>query len=105
MTKWYGTIGFSQTIETEPGLWEERVVEKPYFGDLMSNRWKRQGVGEINDNINIGNQISIVADPYALNHVSSMSWIEFQGEKWKVTDVEVQYPRLIINFGGVWNGK
>lgn len=104
MAKWYGNIGFSQTIETEPGLWEEKVVEKSYFGDLMSNRWKRQGTSEVNDDINIGNQISVVADPYVLNHVSSIVWIEFQGEKWKVTDVEVLYPRLIINFGGIHNG-
>ena len=105
MSKWYGKIGFTYTGEIEPGLWvESEVIECQYFGDIMSNRWKRQNSGNVNDDINISNQISVLADPYAVNHVSSMTWIEFSNEKWKVTDVEVQYPRLIITLGGVYNG-
>ncbi len=105
MSKWYGKIGFTYTGEIEPGLWvENEVIERQYFGDTMSNRWKRQNSGNVNDDINISNQISVLADPYAMNHVSSMTWIEFSNEKWKVTDVEVQYPRLIITLGGVYNG-
>lgn len=106
MNKWCGKIGFTYTGEIELGLWvEEEIVERQYFGDVLSNRWKRQTTGDkINDDINITNQISIVADPYAINHVSSMTWIEFSNEKWKVIDVDVQYPRLIVSIGGVWNG-
>lgn len=105
MSKWYGKIGFTYTGEIEPGLWvENEVIERQYFGDIMSNRWKRQNSGNVNDDINISNQISVLADPYAMNHVSSMTWIEFSNEKWKVTDAEVQYPRLIITLGGVYNG-
>ena len=105
MSKWYGKIGFTYTGEIEPGLWvENEVIERQYFGDIMSNRWKRQNSGNVNDDINISNQISVLADPYAMNHVSSMTWIEFSNEKWKVTDIEVQYPRLIITLGGVYNG-
>lgn len=105
MNKWCGKIGFTYTGEIEPGLWvENEIVERTYFGEIMSNKWKRQNSGNINDDINISNQISILADPYARNHVSAMTWIEFSNEKWKVMDVEVQYPRLIINMGGVYNG-
>jgi len=105
MNKWCGKIGFTYTGEIEPGLWvENEIIERTYFGEIMSNKWKRQNSGNINDDINISNQISILADPYARNHVSTMTWIEFSNEKWKVMDVEVQYPRLIINMGGVYNG-
>lgn len=105
MNKWCGKIGFTYTGEIEPGLWvENEVDERTYYGDVISNRWKRQNSGNVNDDINISNQISILADPYAINHVSSMTWIEFSNEKWKVTDVDVQYPRLLISIGGVWNG-
>lgn len=105
MNKWCGKIGFTYTGEVEPGIWvKDEVVERQYFGDIMSNRWKRQNSGNVNDDINISNQISIVADPYARDHVSAMTWIEFSNEKWKVTDVEVQYPRLIVSIGEVWNG-
>lgn len=105
MNKWCGKIGFTYTGEVEPGVWiENEVVEREYFGDVLSNRWRRQNTSNVNDDINISNQISIVADPYAIDHVSAMTWIEFSGEKWKVTDVDVQYPRLIVNIGGVYHG-
>lgn len=103
--KWCGKIGFTYTGEVEPGVWlEDQIVERTYFGDVISNRWKRQNSGEVNDDINISNQISIVADPYARDHCSSMTYVEFMNEKWKVTDVEVQWPRLILSIGGVYNG-
>lgn len=105
MDKWYGNIGFADTIETEPGIWEEKIVEHQYYGDIISDRWKRQTTGEkTNDDINIANQISVLADPYAMNHCSKMAYVEFMGTRWKVSDIEVQYPRLIINIGSVWNG-
>ena len=105
MAKWYGKIGFTVTEEIEPGMWvNNELVTREYFGDVISNQWIRQNSGEVNDNIKISNQISIVADPYAVNHVSSMTWIEFSNEKWKVSKVDVQYPRLIISLGEVWNG-
>lgn len=105
MAKWYGKIGFMVTEEIEPGMWvNNELVTREYFGDVISNQWMHQNSGEVNDNIKISNQISIVADPYAVNHVSSMTWIEFSNEKWKVSKVDVQYPRLIISLGEVWNG-
>ena len=105
MSKWYGMIGFSETEETEPGVWESVITEKPYCGDIISNRWKRQPSSSgPNDNINIANSISIVADPYAVNHCASMAYIEFMGAKWKISDIEVQHPRLILSIGGIWNG-
>lgn len=106
MAKWYGDIGFLETSEVEPGIWiEQEIVKRPYYGEIISNKWKRQFGGQVNDNVDINNQISILADEYAFNHVSTMAWIEFYGEKWKISDVEVQHPRLIINIGGVWNGN
>lgn len=105
MSKWYGNVGFSKTVEYEPGSWEPQIIDRPYFGDVTSNRWKRQNSGGVNDDINLSNQISIVSDPYAVENCSTIAYVEFMGEKWKVTDVEVQYPRLILSIGGVWNGK
>ena len=105
MAKWYGNVGFSETAEVEPGLYEPSIIERPYFGDVISNRWKRQNSQGINDDINLSNEISIVADPYAIDNFYKMRYAEFKGVKWKVTDAEVQYPRLILSIGGVWNGN
>lgn len=105
MSKWYGKVGFAETVEYEPGSFESNIVERSYYGDVVSNRWKRQNSGRVNDDINLSNQISIVADPYAGEHCSSIAYVEYMGSKWKVSDVEVQFPRLILNIGGVWNGN
>lgn len=104
MAKWYGNIGFTNTMETDPGIWEDEIVERPYFGDVINEQWKRQPSGGVNDDINVANRISIVADPYAMDHCSTITYVEFMGAKWKVSDINVQYPRLILTLGGVWNG-
>ena len=104
MSKWYGKIGYAEMVETEPGLWVEEIKERSYYGDTYRNTRLLQNSGDINDNINIGNQISIVADPYANHNFHTMRYAEFMGSKWKITNVEVQYPRLILTIGGIYNG-
>lgn len=103
MAKFYGPIGFSDTIETSPGVWEEKIVEHSYFGDLTRNTSRYQQSGGVNDNITINNSISIIADPYATTNFQKMKYVEFLGAKWKITNVEVQYPRLILTIGGEYN--
>lgn len=106
MAKWYGKIGFAETVETVPGYYDEVITAKPYCGDLIrNNRMLQTSTDSTNDNVNITNQISIIADPYAQNHFYSMRYAEFSGAKWKVTNVDAsQYPRLILTLGGVYNG-
>ena len=104
MAKIYGVIGYAENVETEPGLWEEQINERPYYGDLVRNTRMIQSSG-VNDDINISNQISIVADPYANQNFHSMRYVSFQGTRWKVTNVDVQFPRLILTVGGVYNGQ
>ena len=104
MAKFCGNIGFVKTVETEPGVWEEEVIERMYYGDLTNPISRFQSSGGVNDDITISNQISIVADPFANNNFHSMRYVSFMGSKWKVTEVEVQYPRLILTLGGVYNG-
>jgi len=104
MAKFYGVIGYAVTEETEPGIYEERIIEKEHFGDVIRNTRRLSNAAKVNDDITISNQISIVADPFANNNFHSMRYVSFMGSKWKVTEVEVQYPRLILTLGGVYNG-
>lgn len=103
MAKWYDKIGYAETKETEPGTWEEVITERYSSGDVLSNFRKLQNSGEVNDSVNISNKISIVADPFASQNFHSMRYAVYFGTKWKVTDVEVQYPRLILTLGGKYN--
>lgn len=105
MAKWHGIIGYVETVETQPGLWEETITEKPYFGDVIRNTSRYQTASGLNDDINVNNQISIVADPYANQNFHHMRYVEYMGARWGITNVDVQYPRLILTVGGVYNGK
>ena len=106
MAKWYGKIGYAESVETEPGVWDDVITERAYSGDVYRDNRKLQSTGDsTNDNVNINNHISIVADPYAYEHFYSMRYVEFRGTKWKVSDVDAsQYPRLILSIGGMYNG-
>lgn len=104
MAKFYGKIGYVKTVETEPGIWEEEVTERSYSGDLIRNTSRYQSSGGVNDNINISNSISIVADPYANENFHHMRYAEFMGAKWKIENAEVQHPRIILTIGGLYNG-
>lgn len=104
MAKFYGVIGYAETVETRPGVWTEQIVERNYYGDLIRNTRRLQSADKLNDDINVANEISIVADPYANENFYSMRYIEFMGAKWKISNVEVKHPRLILTIGGLYNG-
>lgn len=103
MAKFFGKIGYAETQQISPGVWEEKITEREYFGDLIRNTRRLQSSGNINDNIVVANDISIVADPFANQNFHAMRYVEFMGTKWKISNVEVQYPRLILTLGDQYN--
>lgn len=105
MAKFDGYIGYAETVETRPGVWEEQITEHFYYGDWVRNTRKLQSSGNVNDNVNISNELSIVSDPYAINNFFNIRYIVFMGAKWKVESADIKYPRLILTIGGLYNGK
>ena len=104
MAKFYGPVGYAETVETVPGVYVEKITERMYFGDLTRNTRRLQSSETLNDDINVANEISIVADPFAYQNFHSMRYVEYMGTRWKVHSIEVSYPRLILSVGGVYNG-
>lgn len=104
MNKFYGKIGYAISEETVPGVWVEQIVERSYYGDVIRNIRRLQSSENLNDDINVSNEISIVADAFANQNFHSMRYVEYMGTKWKVSSIEVKYPRLILSIGGVYNG-
>lgn len=104
MAKFHGSIGYIKTVETEPGIWEEKVIERPYWGDVTRNtsRFQPQS-SSVNDDIHISNTISIVADPYANENFQYMKYVVYMGTKWNISNAEVQYPRILLNIGGLYH--
>lgn len=103
MAKFYGLVGYAETIQTAPGVYEEQIVEYPYYGDLLRNTRQLQSVETLNDDINVANEISIVADPFARENFHKMRYLVFMGAKWKISKIEVGYPRLILTIGGQYH--
>ena len=104
MNKWYGKVGYVETYEVEPGVWDENETVREYYGELVKNSSRFLVSGDVNDDRDITVELSIVADPYADLHFHDIRYIEFDGVKWKVNTVEPKRPRLILSLGGVYNG-
>ncbi len=108
MAKIHGIIGYSVdnlSSETSPGVWTEQITEREFYGELIRRSYRFQTPSDhVNDDITMENQISIVADTFAKNHINCMRYICYLGVKWKISNVEIQFPRLILTLGGVYNG-
>lgn len=106
MAKFHGVVGYAgESLETSPGVWEDAIIEFHYFGDVIRNTRRMQQSGEsVNDDLTVGNSISIVADAYAREHFFAIRYVQWAGILWTVSEVEVQSPRLLLRLGGVYNG-
>ena len=99
MAKFCDVVGYAETRECRPGIWEEIITERPYYGDVLRNTRRLEGADTINGDVTLNNRISIVADPYAYQHFLAIRYV-----KWMVTNVEVQSPRLVLTIGGAYSG-
>lgn len=104
MTRFFGRVGYGESIEESPGVWEDHIVERSYAGDILQNIRNRRTDEKVNSDLSVSNQISIVADAYANEHFFAIRYVEWAGALWTVDNVEVQRPRLILRLGEVYNG-
>lgn len=106
MAKFYGNIGYGISVESpvDSGIWIDEITEFPYYGDVIRKTSKSQSGENLNDDITIGNSISVVANEYAVKNFSAMKYIRWEGTLWKIDSVDVQSPRLVLNLGSVYNG-
>lgn len=102
--RFHDVIGIGASVETAPGVWDDVISERYYRGDVIRNTRKYSEGQKVNDDLSINNSISIVSDEYLLSHLADMRYVKWSGSLWKVTDVEIQRPRLILRLGGVYNG-
>lgn len=105
MAKFSGKIGFVQTVETSPGVWTDKVIEKSYKGDYIKNYIRWDSAEKVNEDFRINNQVSIVADSYIYNNLSAMKYIILSGIKWKIVSITIERPRLIISLGDIYRNE
>lgn len=104
MARFHGEVGYGNPQETAPGVWTNVITEFPYTGDVIRNTRKLESGEGLNDDITVGNSISILADQFAIDNFHKIKYVRWMGEDWTVTNVEVRFPRLILSLGGVYNG-
>lgn len=102
MTKFYGKIGFVKTEKTAPGVYTPKSEERYYAGDVIRKLYRLENTQEINQNLNLNNSISIIADDFIYDNLEYIAYVEWLGSLWKVNSVEPQRPRLILDIGGVY---
>ena len=105
--KFHGIIGYATVREgtgENIGIDEDVIEERPYFGDVLRNSRKYEKGESVLDELRIDNKISVVADAYAWDNFFKMKYVQWMGALWKITNVEVERPRLILTIGGVYNG-
>jgi hypothetical protein len=104
MARFFGKVGFGSSVEQAPGVWVDEITELSYYGDVVRDTRRLSEAEKLNKNISTSNSISIVADAHANENYFAIRFVEWGGVTWTVTEVEVQFPRLILRLGEVYNG-
>jgi hypothetical protein len=107
--RFHGAVGYASNVETSPGAWTEVITEMQYTGDVLRNSRRLESVSaeppKTNADLSLSNSFSIMADDQAYNNFNDMRYVQWNGSYWKITDVEVRRPRLILTVGGIWDGN
>lgn len=104
MAKYYGNIGFSEVVETAPGVHQHQNVEQFYRGDFLYNSRQYEDSQNLNQGVLFNSRVSILADDFALSNAASIQYVTWLGTKWSVRSFEIERPRITLRLGGVYNG-
>lgn len=106
MAKFHGKVAYAHDEESPPGsgVWVKVVTEREYFGDIIRESRQFSNTNQVNDSVTLNNRVSIVSDDFANANLSSMIYVVMNGVYWRVSNVEISRPRLILSLGGVYNG-
>ncbi|QBZ73574.1 hypothetical protein SEA_ROSAASANTEWAA_10 [Streptomyces phage RosaAsantewaa] len=104
MARFRGKVGYGESVETAPGVWEDVITEVTYAGDVLRNSLKFREGQSVNDDLSVSNSISVIADDSLIEQISALRYVVWAGAYWSISEVEVQRPRLLLRLGGVYNG-
>lgn len=105
MAKFYGEVGYATAPqETAPGVWDEGITERPYFGTVVRQSRTLVSGESVNDDLTVGVSLSIMADDELGAHIFAIRYVKWAGGYWKVAEVTPEFPRLFLRLGGIYNG-
>ena len=103
MARFGGNVGYAEIVEVRPGVHEEAFVERPYRGDVQRKSRRLEIGDDINSESVVSQTVSIVADAYAYENFMNIRYLVWMGDKWKVNNVDVERPRLVMTIGAKYN--
>jgi hypothetical protein len=106
--RFHGTVGYATSVETSPGVWQDNITEKIVYGDVIRQARRLEAPPMVpptaNSNISLENSFSILADSDLIENFTTLRYVQWEGDYWRITNVEVRRPRLILTIGGIWDG-
>lgn len=104
MARFAGKVGFGSPQTIVNGIVQETIVERQYYGNVGRHIWRTKSSDKVNEDVDIDDQISIIADPFAIDNIHLIRYVIFNGSKRAVKSITVQRPRMIIEIGGLYSG-
>lgn len=102
--KFYVVVGFwVDDVETSPGVYRPGIVTRNYYAEVSRNNRRWQDQSRANDELKVENTISILSDLFARKNLASIRYIIWNGNKLKVTNVQLDYPRIKLEVGGFYD--
>lgn len=104
--KFYDAIGYAESVELEddPGVYEDVIVERKLFGDVLRNTRGLDQGDQVNPSLKVGMRFSLIGDIYAEENFEAIRYIMWKGRRWLVSNIEFVERRLILTPGGLYNG-
>lgn len=104
MARFVGAIGFGESVEIAPGVWDDQITERRVFGDVIWDNRRFIQADQITNSLILNKAFSVVADAYTNKYFHNIRYVLWNGTRWTVTSVENDPPRLRVYIGEVYNG-
>jgi len=104
MARFFGSIGFGVPEEVSPGVWEDRITVRQYYGAVTRLMRQYTGDDKVLEDIRVNNQISVVADAFANENFAAIKYVEWMGARGARRQVRGSPPRPLLELGKVYNG-
>lgn len=97
---------FPGDLNHETGEYESGGIEEHKFGaDLTRLNNNVQTGNKLESDLKLDMAFQVIASKWLYSNFQWIRYIKFNGAYWTITNVQVQRPRLILQAGGIYNGK
>lgn len=106
MARFSGVVGFyAGSKEVRPSIFEETYEEHTLRGDTLRSGYSQSENQTKYDTLRLTNRVSLIGDTFSFKNYNAIRYVTLNGQSWKVTSVEIERPRLILEIGEVWNNE